>query len=704
MPNDNSWDFIRNSSETWRDYLKPALSLTRRGKRAVRIQVSSSESLIEQMMMLVPGKQLEYQDWFRCLTSTDTCTSIEHAEWQFLLNLLFIIHSEADPGEWTRFAHSVLNDERAMEESLSPTSIVDVFRGLNDITILSRRIAAYIGMDLVSRSTTASDAAMRMILPDMVKPYGVAFGLSKRVFFDSLFNKMRFRKKRSRLLLLCLVYLRNSKVSRTEALGFMGAIKEILLSYPESQRIVAALSFFEQVYDDFNIGRVSTDSLPDQVFNQLKHSFSLQYLFSEKELIRGSHADIAAFLLEQINPGEKSIYEDANLRIWREIAGLEKAGGKQPRILLADFSFPYIKFDERFVLEKKEGGWMNSLADVISRQYIEMQFDKLPVIVEELPVHDERYNVEAIYRRLDRGRDRKKFDIILIRTQDQEVQYVDLLAKNGKFLYSSIPDKELRKDSVKTEMGSLIHRLSYYFSFIKMASLRLQELVPRPDEVSFGEQIEKKLVSEELYKLMDSTDAVISNLKLRNIRLLEADQELSDVNISDVISNFYKSRRNLYKKWFSLMYENNLTSSNSVRIDVAAFYGVLGEILNNAKKYAFQEMDRGSYKYVSIKVSGTEYSGDSFILISIRDNGLGSEKSEEEFFTRGKTAGSGTGQGGDDVYSLISSFGGKCHLREKSEMEDGWNFTIDILLPLAEETHTLFNNQYPFKVFTKNEV
>lgn len=715
MLNNNGWDFIKYSSDVWGNYLNESLDeLYNRGKpySTRKKEQDPAASLIVRLQKLASGKTNDYSAWFRQMSGTDDCANLTDAEWLFLTELIVGILQAAESFERDLFINAILKDEvldTEEDESLEVVaeSIVSVFREKFDIIELTLRLASFIEMDLTKRNITIGEVANKMLSanPGLVVGIKSAFGLTRNplaVLFNVFLNRKSYRKKKSSLLLLCLVYVRNSYLSLAEAGSIIDASLELLRRHDEEERKVAALSFFEQIYDDFNNQKLypsSLDpkSLPYQVFKALKEKYSLQSLFGVKEIEQGKHAEVAAYLLETINKKDEMVYEDANNKLWREIERWKKTSdndAETPRVLLVDFSFPFIQFGDSFVIERRVSSSWDTLWDEVTRQFVEMQIDK----------YDYENNVENMYREL-KDDDRNSFDLILLRNNEQDAQsrYEKYLAEHGLFLFSMLPSDELRKESVKNEIGSLIHRLAFFFSIGAEAITEIKKRVPRPGADRNKEEIRVEEIASDLYTVIDVLDAVSSNIQLKRIRALgvQFQPTLKNVQLRQFINDYYESRANLFDNRLILSVENNMLASTVVKINKDDFCAVMDELLKNALKHAFNEIE-GKNRRVIIRTKDVLYNGAVYALVSIGDCGVGCTMSEADYFQIGKTTGSGTGQGGDDIYTTIKSFGGHCHLRNENELEDPWHFMFDILLPeIKDENGEKSFVLYEFDPFDK---
>lgn len=690
MPHNSSWDFIEYSSDNWGGYLNESLNeLYNRGRRyaARKRGEDPDELLIMRLQNLAPRKTDDYVDWFRQMSGTDDCANLADAEWSFLTELIAGILRVAESFERNTFINAILKDEvSSMEdkESLEDVaeSIVGVFREKYDIIELTLRLASFIEMDLTKRNFTIGEVANKMLSanPGLVVGIKSAFGLIRNplaVLFNVFLNRKSYRKKKSSLLLLCLVYIRNTYVSLANAGSFIDASIELLRQHDEEERKAAALSFFEQIYDDFNNQKLypsllDPKSLPYQVFRALKGTYSVQSLLAAKDIEQGKHAEVASVLLETINQKDKMVYEDANNTLWREIEKWKKTGdNKAPKVLLVDYCFPFIRFDDSFVIERRVSSSWDTLLDEITRQFVEMQMDKF----------SSSYEVESIYRELT-DEDRNSFDIVLLRNYEQDAQsrYEKYLAKHGLFLFSTLPSNELRKESVKSEIGSLIHRLGFFFSISAEAITEIKKRVPRPGADRNKEEIRVDEIAGDLYTVIDVLDVVSSNFRLNQFKLLDIQPTLRSVQLRRFINDYYESRANLFDNRLILSAENDCFISTIVRIDKDDLSAVMDELLKNALKYAFDGIE-GNDRKVIIQTKDVLFNGAAFALISIGDSGKGCSMPEADYFQIGKTSGAGTGRGGDDIYSTIKSFGGYCHLRNEKELEAPWHFMLDILLP-----------------------
>lgn len=696
----NSWDFIRYSRTNWEEYLvfalhdlyhqkEPLLAYSSDEKKDEKKE-NSIEVLIQSMISLAPKKPEDYQDWFKAMSGTEMCGRLEDAEWVFMKELIADIYDVSWEFERESFIKALLKDDMLLEESLANSrsvaeSITGVFIEKDDIAELAIRLADFIQMDLLTRNNSMGAVANSMRMDGgKVLRLRKAFGLPKLslgalgiLFYGyySVLAPTSYRKKKNRLLLLCLVYLRNSYVRLAEITSFSGIVKEQLRQNREEQRKAAALAYFEQVYDDFSREKVWTsdkNSLAYQVFFALKDKFSIQDLFSKHKLKQGEHAESSEILLEEINKNKRSIYEQANERIWREIAEWKNRNNTHPKVLLVDYVFPFITFDDNFVIEPKERGNWDSLSDEVSRQFVDMEINK----------HGLRYNIESIYRKPEQG---EHFDIILLKTPEQDIQkkYVEFLSSNpdGQFLYSMDTSK-LRKEFVITEMGSLIHRLKYFFTTSAQAIRQLTKTISRPGKEQKYPLVESSKIARDLYIVLDSYDVISNNIKLKKFTVLGTAPDLTPTQLQPLITDYTESRDNLFHhEWEALKVVNNLSPSTVSNINKADLYAVMDELLKNARKYAFNDSVSRKDRIVCIQAKNVLFKGEHYALITIGDKGVGCSLSEADYFKAGITT-TGTGQGGYDILSTIAAFNGHCHLRSHDELEDSWHFMLDILLPV----------------------
>jgi len=694
----NSWDFIRYSRKNWKKYLVFALHDLYHLKEPFLAYVSSEEKksafdvevLIDYMIALAPKKPEEYADWFKVMSGTKLVGRLEDSEWAFMKELIADIYDVSWGFERESFIKALLKDDVLPEESTTSSrsvvkEIIGVFIEKKDIAELALRVADFIQMDLLTcnNSMGAVSNSMKMDGGKVLR-LRKAFGYHKLswgvlgILFDGYYSIIApnsYRKKKNRLLLLCLVYLRNSYVRLSEITSFSDAVREILRQNREEQRKAAALAYFEQIYDDFcreKVWAMDKGSLAYQVFCALKDKYSIQDLFGEHKLKQGEHAETSEVLLEEINKNKRNVYEQANERIWREIAEWKKKNNTHPKVLLVDYVFPFITFDNDFVIEPKERGNWDNLSDEVSRQFVDMEINKQGL----------HFNIESIYRKPEQG---EQFDIILLKAPEQDVQkkYVEFLSSNpdGQFLYTMDTSK-LRKEFVITEMGSLIHRLKYFFTTSAQAIKQLTKTISRPGKEQKYPMVESSKIARNLYIVLDSFDVISNNLKLKKFTVLGAPPDLTPTQLQPLITDYAESRGNLFHyEWEALEVANNLLPSTVSSINKADLYAVMDELLKNARKYAFNDSVDKLDRIVFIQAKNVLFKGEHHALITIGDKGVGCSLSEADYFKAGKTT-SGTGQGGYDILSTINAFNGHCHLRSHDELEGSWHFMLDILLPV----------------------
>jgi len=708
----NSWDFIRYSFTVWGGYLSDAMDelynkdirYTYQKDQDSAILLQNAELLIDCMQSLAPKKTNNYAEWFKMMSGVETSKSLEDAEQGFLIELIAEIYDVAWDIEKDSFLKSLLREEALPKEDTHASSesiakaIVDVVVTKKDLSELVIRLTDFIQMDILTRSRSMRAVAYSMQMDGgKVQRLRNVFGFPKLslgamgsfIFKHySVFFPISYRKKKNRLLLLCLVYLRNSYSLVAAASTFTIAVKELLRQNGDEERIAAALAYFEQVYDAFNSEKllpISQDSksLIYQIFHALKEKYSFNLLYSELMPPSEERLEVAKFLLEQINHEEEFEYENANEILWKEIENWiigHGSGEVHPKVLLVDYCFPFIRINEYFTIEKKDGVSWGKISDELTRQYIDM------------------LGYIDIYGDLN-AEDR--FDFILLRKPDQDIQrqYHRYLAPHGKYLYSMAPDKTIAKEEVKNEIGNLIHRMGTFLTMSDQAVSELKNTICRPGkEQQHGVSLDE--AAKPLYTVLDVFDYITSSIRLKNVTILGGAPKLKKEMMQTLITDYYESRSNLFGNRFELVLTNTIPETTMVLVDKPDFFAILDELLKNSLKYAFDGIAPKNRR-VLIYSKRVLYHDSKYALISVGDNGIGCAMNENDYFQIGKTSG-GTGQGGDDIYSTVKSFGGYCHLRSKEELAESFQFMMDILLPVVEDdTKDCTSETYNYTTFEK---